>query len=291
MSAPSVSSAPLRGILYMALGGFFMTLNNAMLKWVADYPLGEILFIRSASTMVLVLAVAALSGQTASLRVVSWKGHAVRAATMVFSAACFIAALRFLPLGETVAITFAGPLFVTALAGPLLGELVGWRRWSAVVVGFLGVLLITRPTAELFQLAVLLPVGAALLSALRDLLTRRMTVRESSMSIMMTTTLGMLIAGLCTLPFGWRMPTLLDGLVMAGSGVMVIAGYYYTIDTFRHAEVALVSPFKYLSIVWATMLGFAVWGDIPDIWMIGGTALVVGSGLYILHREYTTRRR
>ena len=78
---------------------------------------------------------------------------------------------------------------------------------------------------------------------------------------------------------------------MAGSGVMVIAGYFYTIDTFRYAEVALVSPFKYLSIVWAAMLGFLIWSDVPDSWMIGGTLLVVGSGLYILHREYVTRRR
>lgn len=291
MTPLSSSSAPLRGILYMVLGGFFMTVNNGMLKWVSHFPPGQTVFIRGLFTVVVILVIVSASGRIGQLRVVRPAGHVVRAVSMALSVACFIIGLRYLPLGETVAITFAGPLFVTALATPLLGEIVGWRRWSAVVVGFFGILIIARPTAELFQLAALLPLGAALLAALRDLLTRRMTASESSEAILMTTTLGLIVAGLCTLPFGWDPIGWEDVAVMAASGVFATAGHYYTIETFRHAETALVSPFKYLTIVWAIVIGIVVWGDIPDIWMLAGTAVVVASGLYILHREYSVHRR
>jgi len=287
----SMSSAPLRGIFYMALGGFFMTINNAMLKWVSGFPPGQTIFIRGLFTVAVILAVARATGRVGLLRVGRPSTHIIRAVSMALSVACFIFGLRYLPLGETVAITFAGPLFVTALATPLLGEIVGWRRWTAVVVGFVGILVIARPTAGLFQLAALFPLGAALLAALRDLLTRRMTASESSEAILLTTTLGLVICGLLTLPFGWSPLGWSDVAVMAASGAFATAGHYYTIETFRHAETALVSPFKYLTIVWATAIGVIVWGDIPDAWMLTGTAIVVASGLYILHREYAVHRQ
>lgn len=291
MTPMSSSAAPLRGIFYMVLGGFFMTINNAMLKWVSGFPPGQTVFIRGLFTVVSILVVVRITGRVGQLRIGRPAAHVVRAVSMALSVACFIFGLRYLPLGETVAITFAGPLFVTALATPLLGEIVGWRRWTAVVAGFVGILIIARPTAGLFQLAALLPLGAALLAALRDLLTRRMTASESSEAILMTTTLGLIVAGLCTLPFGWAPIGWRDVAVMAASGVFATAGHYYTIETFRHAETALVSPFKYLTIVWATVIGVVVWGDIPDAWMLAGTTVVVGSGLYILHREYAMHRR
>ncbi len=287
----SSSSAPVRGITYMILGGVFMAVNNAMLKWVSGYPPGEVLFLRGIFTVLSILVLVGFSGRLGSLRVHRVSGHLVRAGFMVFSTFCFILGLRYLPLGETTAITFAGPLFVTAMAAPILGESVGWRRWMAVVVGFSGILLITRPTGDAFQLAALLPLGAAFGSAIRDVVTRKMTVNESSIAILLTTTLALMWAGLMTLPFGWRMPTAFDLGVIVASGILVTAGHYYTIETFRHAETALVSPFKYLSIVWAILIGFMVWGDIPDAWMIGGTSLVVLSGLYILHREIVVQRR
>lgn len=291
MTPLSSSSAPLRGIFYMVLGGFFMTINNAMLKWVADFPPGQTVFIRGLFTALAILVVVAASGRVGQLRIGRPAAHVVRAVSMALSVTCFILGLRFLPLGETVAITFAGPLFVTALATPLLGEIVGWRRWTAVVVGFAGILIIARPTAELFQLAALLPLGAALLAALRDLLTRRMTASESSEAILLTTTLGLILSGLLTLPFAWTPIGWDDVAVMAASGVFATAGHYYTIETFRHAETALVSPFKYLTIVWAIVIGIVVWGDIPDAWMLAGTSVVVASGLYILHREFAVHRR
>lgn len=287
----SSSSAPVRGIAYMILGGVFMAVNNAMLKWVSGYPPGEVLFLRGIFTVLSILVLVGFSGRLSSLRVHRVSGHLLRAGFMVFSTFCFILGLRYLPLGETTAITFAGPLFVTAMAAPILGESVGWRRWMAVVVGFTGILLITRPTGDAFQLAALLPLGAAFGAAIRDVVTRKMTVKESSIAILLTTTLALMWAGLMTLPFGWRMPTAFDMGVIVASGILVTAGHYYTIETFRHAETALVSPFKYLSIVWAILIGFMVWGDIPDAWMIGGTSLVVLSGLYILHREIVVQRR
>jgi len=159
-----------------------------------------------------------------------------------------------------------------------------------VIVGFIGVLVITRPTGDLARLAALLPLGSAFAAALRDLITRRMTARESSNAILITTTSAVMLAGLFTLPYGWRMPTPGDVGLLAMGGIVTGFGHYCMIETFRHAEAALVAPFKYSSILWAAALGFLFWGDLPDAWVVAGTIIVVASGLYILHRELVRRR-
>ncbi|MDD9915917.1 MAG: DMT family transporter, partial [Rhodospirillaceae bacterium] len=166
---------------------------------------------------------------------------------------------------------------------------VGWRRWSAVIAGFVGVLIITRPTGDVVRLAVLLPLGSAFAGAMRDVITRRLAARETSNSILVTTTAAVACAGLFTLPFGWTMPTPQDLAIVALGGMITGCGHYCLIETFRHAEAGLVAPFKYSSILWAVGLGFFVWGDWPDIWVMAGTAILIASGLYILRREMVRR--
>ena len=284
------SNAALLGIAFMLAGTFFMSLNNAVLKWLsANYPPGQILFMRASCICIPIAFFIWRAGGWRAIHVVSAKGHALRAAFTVASAFCFVNGVKYLPLADATAVTFAGPLFITMLATIILGERIGWRRWSAVIAGFVGVLIITRPTSDVMRLAVLLPLGSAFAGAMREGIPRRRAARETSNSKLGTTTAAVACAGLLTLPFGWTVPTPQDLAIVALGGMITGCGHYCLIETFRHAEAGLVAPFKYSSILWAVGLGFFVWGDWPDLWVMAGTAVLIASGLYILRREIVRR--
>ena len=162
MKISGIESSPLRGIACMVAGFALLTLNDAVLKWLtASYPTGQIVFMRSIFVMILVWLIALRFGGLRTLRVVNLRGQLVRAGTMTVATLLFVTSLRLMPLADAVAIAFSAPLFVTALAGPLLGEHVGWRRWVAVLVGFGGVLVMFRPTGETVRLVALLPLCVA----------------------------------------------------------------------------------------------------------------------------------
>ena len=191
----------------MVASAFFMNVNNAILKLLTEgLPVGEIMFLRAAMILPLIFVYAAFRGGRAALRINQWQGHVARGVCLGFSAYFFLLSVQYLPLGMTVALTFAAPLLITAMAGPILGEEVGWRRWAAVAVGFLGVVVITRPGTNVFQLAALLPLVCALASAGRDVATRRMTASETSLAILLTANLFQIGFGLLSLPWGWVMP-------------------------------------------------------------------------------------
>ena len=287
MVATTQQSEPLRGIALMVASAFFMNVNNAILKLLTEgLPVGEIMFLRAAMILPLVFLYAAFRGGLAVLRVNYWRGHLARGVCLGFSAYFFLLSVEHLPLGMTVALTFAAPLLITAMAGPLLNEEVGWRRWAAVGVGFLGVVVITRPGSDVFQLAALLPLVCALASAGRDIATRSMTATETSLAILMTANLFQICFGLLSLPFGWQVPDLRSFWLLAACVPLVFIGHYTMIEAFRFAEAGLVSPFRYSAIVWAGLFGYFLWGDVPDGWSVVGTGIVIASGFYILHREF-----
>ncbi|MGE4221083.1 MAG: DMT family transporter [Alphaproteobacteria bacterium] len=285
-------TAALRGIALMVFGSMLLTLNDAILKWlVADYPVGQLIFLRAWFVSIPIAVIAWRSGGWSSLRVVDPRGHLIRALFVICSSYCFMSALRFMPFPEATAILFASPLFVTALSVPVLGERVGWRRWTAVCVGFAGVVIIIRPTGDAFQLAALLVLAAALFGALRDLTTRRITAKESSTAILVTTTTVVGLSGLLSLPVTeWRMPQPADLALLAITGTLMGSAHFCLIECFRQAEAALVAPFKYSALLWAGVLGWLMWRHVPDAWAILGAGIVVASGLYILHRELHRRR-
>ena len=286
----TTSSAPLRGILCMVGGAALLTLNDAIIKWMtADFPVGEALFLRALFTAPPIALLAWQAGGRRALEIHDIRGQALRAALVVGSAFLFVTGLTLLPLADAVSIAFAGPLFLTALAVPFLGEHVGWRRWAAVIVGFVGVLVMLRPGEDGINWYALFPLGAALVGAGRDIVTRRLAGTESSVAMLAVTTAAVGLAGLTTSPFGWRMPDLADLGIFALSGTVLCGAHYLLIETFRHAEASLVAPFRYSSVAWAMLFGFIAWGDLPDRWILVGVVLVIGSGLYILRRE--TRRR
>ena len=282
----SGSSAPYKGIACMVAGGALLTANDAILKWLTGgYPVGQIMFLRGLFTFVMVAYLVWRAGGVASLKVVRFKGHLVRAGLVVGGTFMFVTGLSLLPLADAIAISFAGPLFITALAPAMLGEHVGWRRWTAVLIGFVGVLVMIRPTGEAVQWAALLPLAASLTGAFRDILTRGMAARESSVAILFISTTAVCLGGLATAPFGWAPVTVRDIGLFALAGLVLGGAHFLLIETFRFAEAALVAPFKYANIIWAVTFGFIIWGDLPDRWTIGGAAFVICSGLYILHRE------
>ena len=280
------ASAPVKAIALMVAGAAFLTANDAVIKWLAGgYPIGEIMFFRGLFVLPALMLLSWRVGGAFSLRVTNWRGQIMRAGLAIAGSFLFFLALKNMPLADAVAVEFAGPLILTALAAPLLAERVGWRRWLAVAVGFAGVLVMLRPGGDALRWVVVLPLGAAFLGALKDILTRRLAATETSAAMLAITTLGVTLAGLATLPFGWRWPDAGSMALFVGTGVLHgIAGYLLT-ETFRHAEAATVSPFRYTAMVWAVLLGLIIWGDVPDAWMITGAAIIAASGIYVLHRE------
>jgi len=283
------AGTPMRGVVCMLLGVILLVLNDALIKTLTlGYPVGQLLFLRGLFVIPWVLMLATRAGGLRALRVINVRGQAWRGACVIAGSFLFVSGLRHLPLADAVAISFTGPLFITAMAPYALGERVGWRRRGAVLAGFVGVLIMARPGGEALQWAVLLPLGAALCGGVRDLITRRIARSETTVSMLFVTTTVVMLAGLATVPLGWAPLDTADLWTFAASGVLVAGAHYLMIEAFRHGEAALVAPFKYSTMVWAVLFGYLFFGDLPDTWTLAGAAVVVFAGLYVLHRE--TRR-
>ena len=274
----------------MVGGGALLMMNNAIVKLLTDtVPVGQILFVRGPFIFIPIALLAWRAGGFGSLRIQSVAGQAWRAVLTAAATLLMTISLKLLPLADVTAITFAGPLFVTGLAAWVLGERVGWRRWTAVAVGFAGIVVMTRPTGEALRWAVFLPLGVALVGAVRDVITRRMSTTETSVSMLCYTSIGVTLSGLATWPFGWAILEAREVTLLALAACFLGAANFLVIESFRYAEAAVAAPFKYSEILWAVLFGALIWGYLPDAWIVAGSVLVVGSGLYILHRE--TRRR
>lgn len=281
-----------RGIALMVAGSALLTLNDAIAKWLsATYPVGQILTLRGIFFLVPVMVLIWHGGGARTLRIHSVRGQAFRALLFVVASALFVISVGLMPLPTVIALTFAAPLFITALAPAMLGEQVGWRRWMAVLVGFAGVLLIVRPFQEGWQWVALIPVAGALVGSLRDIATRRITAYESSASILFYAALTVIVLGLATSPFGWQPLAAFDLMLFALQGLAMGAAHYLMVESFRVAEAALVAPFKYTGFIWAMVYGAAIWGDYPDSMTLAGAGVILASGLYILHREMRHKRK
>jgi drug/metabolite transporter (DMT)-like permease len=214
----------------------------------------------------------------------------VRSVLLLGSTMCNFAALRYLQLDEAIALVFSTPFFVAALSGPMLGEWVRWRRWTAIAVGFVGVLVVVRPGSGTFQPAALLSLSAAMFYALYSIITRILARTDSNGTTLFYSNLVGAVALLPVVPFVWTTPN--DPLVIAlmvASGAIGSFGHYLLIAAHRLAPAAVLSPFIYTEIMLVTVLGFLVFGDVPNRWTLTGAAIVVASGLYLLHRERLVR--
>jgi drug/metabolite transporter (DMT)-like permease len=215
-----------------------------------------------------------------------------RSVLLLGSTLCNFAALRYLQLAEAIALIFSTPFFVAALSGPMLGEWVRWRRWSAIAVGFLGVVVVARPGAASFHPAALLSLSAALCYALYSIATRILARTDSNETTLFYSNVVGALALLPVVPLVWTTPS--DPLVIAlmvVTGVIGSFGHYLLIAAHRLAPAAVLSPFIYSEIVLVTALGFLVFGDVPNRFTLTGAAIVVASGLYLLHRERKVRSK
>jgi drug/metabolite transporter (DMT)-like permease len=277
----------------MVIASGLLTVNDAMVKWLTQsYSVGQVMTLRGFFVIAVVVLWSVARRRTSELRVSNWRLQLTRGALMSISTFLFVTALALMPIADAIAIAFAGPVIATALAALLLKESVGWRRWSAIAVGFAGVIVMIRPAPDLIRLVAIVPLLAASFGAFRDIVTRRMgTGGESTPAIMLISTSVVTIAGLFTIPLGWSPLAIGDLGLFVASALLVAFAQGLMIESFRLGEVGLVGPFKYTSLVWAVLLGVLVWGDLPDAWTWIGSGLVVGSGLYIWRRELTLAKQ
>ena len=284
--AASANDHPVRGISCMVLGCGLVSLNDAIVKWLSTgLPVGELICLRGAFVLLVIPLLAMRDGGLRALRVRNLRGQCVLAALLVASMFLFVASLRTLELATAVSLLFTGPLVATALAAPLLGERIGWRRSIALLAGFGGVLVILRPGAATFTWAALLPVAAAACGAIRDVITRRLSVSESSISILTVSTVGMVVAGAATAPWAWNPASGFELGLIAVAGLVLAVSQFLMIEALRYAQVGVVVPFQFTTLLTAAIFGFLIFGTVPDGWVGLGALLVVGSGIYIARRE------
>ncbi|MGA7481674.1 MAG: DMT family transporter, partial [Bradyrhizobium sp.] len=208
-----------------------------------------------------------------------------RGMALLGSSLLFISGLRFLPIAEASATSFVSPLFVTALSIFFLSEKVGLRRWLATAVGLLGVLIVLRPGTSAFHPAAFFPVVSAFAWACTLILTRKMSGQERTV-VTMTYSSIVGFAVLCALvPVVWVTPTWHDILLGLIIGVASTAGQWIVVLAFRYADASVLAPFSYIQLLWVTLLGFVIFGEVPDVWTVVGAAFIVASGLYTAHRE------
>lgn len=265
---------------------FVLTVSDALTKWLGtSYPPGQVIFVRAVFALVPAVVMVAVNGGLASLRVSSITGQVTRALLFAGASSTIALSVILLPLADAAAILYASPLFVTALAFPMLGERVDGRRWLAVLAGLGGVLIMLRPTTGVFQLAGLVPLLAAVLISVRDVYTRRLSATETSNSLMVWSSLALISLSGLSLLLGWAPLAWPDLALMAAAGCCVGIGQFLVLEAYRAAEASVVAPVKYCGIVWAAIFGFTFWGTLPDAFVWAGGVLVIGSGLLILRME------
>lgn len=285
-------SSPGKGVVYMLAAGATLTVMDAGIKWLTeDYPVPQIGFMRYAVGIVVAIIFAWRFGGVATLRTSRPVGHALRSIFNLGTMLTFYYALDLLPLADTIAIGYAAPLFMTILSVPLLGERVGWRRWSAVVVGFVGVIVIVQPSPSGIGPGGLFALAAALLYALTLVTSRQLSTTESSHTILFYYSVFVLVALAGFMPGMWVTPRIDDLWIILLVGIGGSFGQFFLNQAFRYGEVSLLAPLDYAALIWATLLGFLLWGDIPSAWVWIGAAIIVASGIYIVRREAMLHRQ
>jgi drug/metabolite transporter (DMT)-like permease len=285
------ASTHVRGIILMIVAFAFFAGLDACAKFLsASMATPQIVWARYAGHLVVALLMFAPMGVWDFWRTDRLGLQLLRSLFLFAATACNFVALRYLQLAETAAIFFTVPLIVAALSVPMLGEHVGPRRWTAITIGFVGVLIVVRPGFGLVHWAVFLSFGAAFFASLYMITTRKLSHSERDVTTQFYTALIGAAIMMPFVPFGWQTPTGINLGIMIVIGILGGIGHFILILAHRFAPAPILAPFVYVQIIWMVGLGFFVFSDLPDRWTILGAAVVVGSGLYLLYRERTTRQ-
>ncbi len=287
-----------RGIVLKLISAVLFAVMSALVRLLGTrYPIGEVVFYRSAFAIVPVMAVYAWRGELAAIvRTERPFGQAGRGAISIVGMFCNFGALARLPLVEANAISFTSPLFSVALAAFVLKERVRIYRWSAVIIGFIGVLVVLSPHLsgdELTFAAASATTVAGLVYALTGALanagtviqTRRLAQSETTSSIVFYFSLSCALAGLVTWPFGWVSPTGAEFAVLIGIGVLGGIAHIFLTESYRYASASVVAPFDYTAMIWALILGYALFGETPTIMIVIGSLIICTAGLFVIWRE------
>jgi drug/metabolite transporter (DMT)-like permease len=287
------AASPLRGIGYMCIAVLVLPFLNAAAKLLlADgHSVVQVVWARYAVHLAFVAVVFAPRHGVRLLRTRRPGIQVTRSALLLGCTACYFTALGFISLPMAAAINFTAPIIVTVLAIPMLGEQVGWRRLSAATFGFAGALVIIRPGAGAVHPAGLLVLATAVMYAFYQILTRRVSASDPAhTSVAWMAVVGTLLASV-VLPWFWTTPQGLRGwLLLLSTGGFAALGHFFVVKALQHAPASVVSPFSYGQLLGAAVLGYALFGQLPDRWTWVGAAMIVGSGLYITYREEVRRR-
>ncbi|MEO3470536.1 DMT family transporter [Roseomonas sp. CAU 1739] len=284
-----------RGALLMLAATALFTVMSAIIKGVSDHiHFIELMFFRSAFALPVMFAIAARRHDWSMLRTKRLNAHVVRAFTGTMAQGCSFFALTVLPLAEQTSLSYTTPLFVTILSIPVLGEKVGIHRWSAVLLGFVGILVIAlgegafqggAAPSTIAQIGMAAAVVQGLWSAVTTLLVRSLSATESSTTIVLWQSVLMTAFTLVALPFFWTTPSLTELLLLVLIGLIGGVAQILLTEAYASAQVSALGPYSYTSILWSVAIGWVVFSDAPSLSTIAGAALIVVSGLYILHRE------
>jgi drug/metabolite transporter (DMT)-like permease len=277
-----------QGAIYMssAMAGF--SCSDALSKSVITYMnAGQIMCLRGLFTTFFVYVIARYMGALRPWRIMLKPIIVVRIICEILAAVSYITALGMMPIANASAILQSLPLIVTLGAALLFREPVGWRRWSAILVGLIGVMIIIRPGPEGFTVAALLCVASVLTTAGRDLATRTISPEIPSLMVTVVTAISISIFGALLIPplGGWQPVSATSLLHILLASVLVLIGYQSVILAMRTGEISFVAPFRYTSLIFSGLLGFVFFSELPDFWTLIGAAIVIASGLYTFYRE------
>ena len=270
-------------LLFGVAGGLGLDLcAKALLE---HYSLIQFVFLRSIFGSLILLALGRWYGGYGSLRTRNWAGHALRTALSCGALFGFFYGLSQMPLVNALTLAFTAPLIVTALSVPVLGEHVGWRRWVAVWVGFGGVLLVLRPGTGTIDLAAIGVLFAAACYAGLALTARRMAATESSFSLSIYVMTGPIIISAFLIDDHYVPPDSSGWLLFVLAGIASACAWIGIVGGYRRAPPVVLAPFEYTALIGAALAGYLIWGEVPDRWVVAGSLVIIGSGLYIVHRE------
>jgi drug/metabolite transporter (DMT)-like permease len=288
-------STALRGIAFKVASVLIFLVMSSLLKASEGIPPGEMVFFRSFFGIPPVLVVIALRGEMrGALQTRSVTGQVLRGIVGTFSMACGFYALTVLPLPEAITLNYATPLVIVVFGAVFAHETVRLYRWSAVLVGLVGVVIIAWPQLTLINrgvagpevLGVLATLAACCFSAWAMLLVRTLVQVEKSVTIVLYFLMASSVIALVSLPFGWVMPTPLQAVYLVGAGITGGLAQILLTESYRHAEMSVVAPFEYSSLIFSVAIGYVFFGDVPTVYMLVGGLIVVASGLFIIFREH-----
>ena len=275
----------------MLLSILLFSLMDATVKWLgATYPTSQIMFFRCAVALIPVLVIIRLRGGIGILRTRQKNLHLLRSLMGISAMGLAFYAFSLMPLAEAVSLLHTAPLFMTALSVLILRETVGIRRWMALLLGFSGMLLVVRPGSGMSESGSLFMLAAAFLIGCTTIVIRHLSKNDDPVCITFYFTVtGVIVSMLGLILQGWTVPPASDLALLMLVGLLGVLAQYLLTLSYQRLAIAIVSPLKYLTIVFSGVIGYLIWGDIPDLQSLCGIALIIATGLYTLHRELTVK--